>query len=240
MSPGIGHRPARVGTETARIVIVEQRTRGCGLLGSILEVAGHPAETTADSFSAQDLLLRNHVDLLLVDVDATGSDPATLIDQFRYRSATTALVLVTESDDVEPKVAALRAGADDYITKPFHPSELVARLEAILRRLPCGTGRELRYAGLSVDLDRLIVTRDEQRVTLTPNELRLAILLLENAERVVSRSQILDRVWQYNFKGESLIIEKVVSNLRKKIDRESEPLIQTIRGFGYTLRRAHH
>nr|WP_275691515.1 winged helix-turn-helix domain-containing protein [Mycolicibacterium sphagni] len=75
---------------------------------------------------------------------------------------------------------------------------------------------------------------------MTPNELRLAILLLENAERVVSRSQILDRVWQYNFKGESLIIEKVVSNLRKKIDRESEPLIQTIRGFGYTLRRAHH
>lgn len=91
---------------------------------------------------------------------------------------------------------------------------------------------------MRVDLDRLIVTRDDQQLTLTPTELRLLILLLENAERVVSKSQILDQVWQYDFNGESLIVEKVVSNLRKKVDRGSDPLIQTIRGFGYSVRRA--
>ena len=95
----------------------------------------------------------------------------------------------------------------------------------------------MTYADLTVDLGRLTVDRGGKPVTLTPTELRLLLYLMRNAERVVSRSQILDQVWQYDFRGEGVVVEKVVSNLRKKIDVGGEPLIHTVRGFGYTLRR---
>lgn len=223
----------------ANILVVDANAGGHGLLGSILELAGHTVVSSDTTTDTQALLSRNRIDLALIDID-TGGDTLELLDGVRRHSPATAVIVLTESDDLQRKVGALWSGADDYITKPIHPTELLARVGAILRRSQGNCVRELSYAGLNVDLDRLIVTRDSRPVTLTPTELRLLILLLENAERVVSRGQILDQVWQYEFTGESLIVEKVVSNLRKKVDRGAEPLIQTIRGFGYTLRRPAH
>lgn len=224
---------------TANVLVVESNDGGRGLLTSILELAGHTVVSSDATARTQVMLSRNRIDLALIDIDTEG-DTVKLLDGVRRHSPATAVIVLTESDDLQRKIGALWSGADDYITKPIHPTELIARVGAILRRTKGSCVRELSYAGLNVDLDRLIVTRDGRPVTLTPTELRLLILLLENAERVVSRGQILDQVWQCEFTGESLIVEKVVSNLRKKVDRGAEPLIQTIRGFGYALRRAAH
>ena len=222
----------------AAILVVEADNGASGGLESRLHDAGHRVVTATADCHTPSLLARNHIDLVLADVDATAGGGMELLDMVRLHDPSIAVILVARHDEIERKVAALRAGADDYIIRPFHPAELLARAEAVLRRSQRGLPRELSYGGLRVDLDRLIVTRDGREVTLTPTELRLAILLLENAEHVVSKGQILDQVWQYDFQGESLIVEKVVSNLRKKVDNGDRPLIQTVRGFGYTLRRA--
>lgn len=226
-------------TASATILVIEADLDGRGHLADILGRAGHCVVPGRPCSYRNDLLSHRHFDLVIADIDATPATSTDLLDTVRREAPTTAVIILTENDDVWHKIDALRSGADDFITKPCHPSELAARVEAVVRRLHSGVAaRELSYAGLRVDLDRLIVTRDDQHLTLTPTELRLLILLLENAERVVSKSQILDQVWQYDFNGESLIVEKVVSNLRKKVDRGSDPLIQTIRGFGYSVRRA--
>ncbi|MEN4479496.1 response regulator transcription factor [Mycolicibacterium cosmeticum] len=187
--------------------------------------------------NAVSVLSTHQIDLALVDIGLPDVDGITLIPRIHQQSPMTGIILLTARNDIESKVGALRGGADDYVTKPFHPTEVVARVEAVWRRSHDGDGERLSYGDLVVDLQRLIVERGGQVVTLTPTELRLLVYLLRNAERVVSRSQILDQVWQYSFQGEGVVVEKVVSNLRKKIDTNGEPLIQTVRGFGYTLRR---
>ena len=222
----------------ATILVLEAASGERGALANSVAHAGHRVVSARAGSCASGLLASNQIDLVLADIDGASGAGAELLQVVRLHDPGVAVILVAESDDVEHKVTALRSGADDYIIKPFHPGELLARVEAVLRRSQRGLPRELSYCGLRVDLDRLIVTRDGREVTLTPTELRLVILLLENAEHVVSKGQILDQVWQYDFHGESLIVEKVVSNLRKKVDNGDRPLIQTVRGFGYTLRRA--
>ncbi|HEY4826658.1 MAG TPA: response regulator transcription factor, partial [Solirubrobacteraceae bacterium] len=150
------------------------------------------------------------------------------------------VIFLTARDAVEDKIAGLTVGGDDYIAKPFSLDELVARVRAMVRRNHLATRREesgvLRYADLVLDEDRLEVSRGSRLISLTPTEFRLLRFLMLNAGRVLSKAQILDHVWQYDFGGDGNVVETFISYLRRKIDVEEPPLIQTVRGFGYTLR----
>ena len=129
-------------------------------------------------------------------------------------------------------------GGDDYVTKPFSLEELVARVRAVLRRSrESEPASRLRYEDLELDEDTMRVTRGDRQVKLSPTEFKLLRYLLLNRERVVSKSQILDHVWQYDFDGNASVVENYISYLRKKIDEGSAPLLHTVRGFGYVLRR---
>ena len=149
------------------------------------------------------------------------------------------VLFLTARDSTEDRVHGLTLGADDYVGKPFSLEELVARVRAVLRRTRGGQedGAVVRYADLELDEDAHEVMRGDRVIQLTPTEFNLLRYLLANAGRVVSKAQILDHVWRYDFGGDSSVVETYISYLRKKVDGGGEdPLIQTVRGFGYSLR----
>jgi two-component system OmpR family response regulator len=149
------------------------------------------------------------------------------------------VIFLTARDSTEDKIAGLTIGGDDYLTKPFSLDELIARVRAIVRRIDVGrseaSGR-LQFADLVLDEDTLQVRRGERPIALTPTEFRLLRFLLLNSGHVLSKAQILDHVWQYDFGGDGNVVETFISYLRKKVDAQGDPLIHTIRGFGYSLR----
>jgi two-component system OmpR family response regulator len=149
------------------------------------------------------------------------------------------VVFLTARDGTEDKVNGLTLGGDDYVTKPFSIEELVARIRAVLRRTrgtDVGGSARLTFADLEMDEDTREVWRGDMRVELTATEFKLLRYLLMNARRVLSKSQILDHVWEYDFDGDANVVETYISYLRKKIDRVEPRLIHTVRGVGYTLR----
>ena len=148
------------------------------------------------------------------------------------------VVFLTARDSTEEKVKGLTVGGDDYVTKPFSLEELVARVRAVLRRTGNDTkeSARLEFADLELDDDTHEVWRGSQRIELTPTEYKLLRYLMLNARRALSKAQILDHVWEYDFDGDANVVETYISYLRKKIDRTGPPLIHTIRGVGYTLR----
>lgn len=221
------------------VLIVDDDAGICDLLECVLELSGYAVTRAGSGAEAVAAAAATPVDLALIDLGLPDMDGARLIPRIREYHAAAGIILLTARNDIESKVDALRGGADDYVTKPFHPTEVLARIEAVLRRSRGGDSDDecVTYADVTVDMQRLTVERGQRAVALTPTELRLLVYLMRNAERVVSRGQILDQVWQYDFRGEGMVVEKVVSNLRKKIDADGEPLIHTVRGFGYSLRR---
>jgi two-component system, OmpR family, response regulator len=147
------------------------------------------------------------------------------------------VLFLTARDAVDDKVRGLTLGGDDYVTKPFSLEEVVARIQVILRRQGiAGAGSKLALADLEMDDDAHIVRRAGHTIDLSPTEYNLLRFLLVNAGKVLSRNQILDHVWQYDFGGHATVVETYISYLRKKIDTLGDPLIQTVRGVGYTLR----
>ena len=150
------------------------------------------------------------------------------------------VIFLTARDATEDKIQGLTIGGDDYLTKPFSLDELVARVRAIVRRASGaaqqGVSGRLQFADLVLDEDKLEVYRGKRRISLTPTEFRLLRFLLLNSGRVLSKAQILDHVWDYDFGGDGNVVETFISYLRKKVDADGEPLIHTVRGFGYSLR----
>jgi two-component system OmpR family response regulator len=148
------------------------------------------------------------------------------------------VIFLTARDATEDKIAGLTIGGDDYLTKPFSLDELVARVRAIVRRTtaPQEASGRLQFADLVLDEDTLEVYRGDRLIALTPTEFRLLRFLLLNSGRVMSKAQILDHVWEYDFGGGGNVVETFISYLRKKVDADGDPLIHTARGFGYSLR----
>jgi two-component system, OmpR family, response regulator len=181
-------------------------------------------------------------ELVILDVTMPDIDGLEVVQRMRADSLWTPVIFLTARDSTEDKIAGLTVGGDDYLAKPFSLDELIARVRAILRRnnpsaRPASSG-VLRYADLVLDEDRLEVSRRARPISLTPTEFRLLRYLMLNAGRVLSKSQILDHVWEYDFGGDGNVVETFISYLRKKVDVEEPALIQTVRGFGYTLRLA--
>ncbi len=207
------------------------------LLGAALRFEGFTVDTAATGGEALTLASQARHDLVLLDVmlpDVTGTE---VCRRLRAQGVGIPVLFLTARDATEDKVCGLTVGGDDYVTKPFSLDELVARIHAVLRRTSPGAddGR-LVFTDLEMDEETHEVWRQGALVELTATEFNLLRYLLENARRVLSKSEILDHVWNYDFEGDPNIVETYISYLRKKVDCFEPTLIHTIRGVGYSLR----
>jgi two-component system, OmpR family, response regulator len=228
------------GGRPTRILVVDDEPNICALLSATLRLtdydvrvanAGHEALVAAEEFLP---------DLVVLDVMLPDLDGFQVAQRLRAGGRPVPVLFLTARDSVEDRVAGLTVGGDDYVTKPFSLEEVVLRIRAILRRSTRlghpADGAVLRYADLEMDEDAHEVRRAGRLVELSPTEFNLLRYLLTNAGRVVSKAQILDRVWSYDFGGDGRIVESYVYYLRRKIDKAGPPLIHTVRGVGYALR----
>jgi len=225
-----------------RILVVDDDPGIGELLVSALDFAGFQVQAVTDVAAALRVITAGEVDALVLDVMLPGIDGFDLVHLLRSKGEQVPVLLLTARDAVEDRVRGLRLGADDYVTKPFSVVEVVARLEALLRRSRTGdaTGRQpddaLRLGDLELNEAVHHVRRGGELIQLSPTEFRLLRYLLLNSGRVVSKAQILQHVWQYDFGGDSGVVERFVSNLRRKVDHGRLPMIHTVRGFGYSIR----
>jgi two-component system OmpR family response regulator len=220
-----------------RVLVVDDEENITFLLESALHHFGFEVAVAATGRDALASVDRFAPDVVLLDVMLPDLDGFEVVKRMRLDGRKVPVLFLTARDAVDDKVRGLTLGGDDYVTKPFSLEEVVARLRAILRRQGVGaTPPKLVLADLEMDDEAHVVRRAGQAVDLTPTEYNLLRFLLVNAGRVLSRNQILDHVWQYDFGGRATVVETYVSYLRKKVDRLGPPLIHTVRGVGYTMR----
>lgn len=222
----------------ARLLVVEDEPNIRELLATSLRFAGFEVATAADGATALALAEQFGPDLVVLDVMLPDLDGFEVTRRLRDQGRQQPIVFVTARDSVGDKVQGLTVGGDDYVTKPFSLEEVIARIRAVLRRTrgPADDSATLRFHDLELDEDSHEVRRRGKVIELSPTEFKLLRYLMLNPNRVLSKSQILDHVWDYDFRGESGIVESYISYLRRKIDGEGPPLIQTKRGVGYVLR----
>ncbi|MHB8682184.1 MAG: response regulator transcription factor [Acidimicrobiales bacterium] len=223
-----------------RILVVDDEPYITDLLGAALRFEGFDVDVAATGTEAITAATRSRPDLVLLDVMLPDIEGTEVCRRLRAEGVTTPVLFLTARDATEDKVAGLTVGGDDYVTKPFSLDELVARIHAVLRRaglarIEVAEGR-LTYADLTMDEDTHEVWRQGSLVELTATEFNLLHYLLSNARRVLSKADILDHVWRYDFDGDPNIVETYISYLRKKVDCYDPPLIHTMRGVGYSLR----
>jgi two-component system, OmpR family, response regulator len=222
-----------------RILVVDDEPSIVDAVATALRYEGYEVHEAATGREALDVVARYEPDLVVLDWMLPDIDGVEVGRRLRAQGFKTAVLFLTAKDATENKVEALRAGGDDYVTKPFSLAELVARTQAILRRtageLP---GDVLRFADLLLDEARHEVFRGETAIELTATEFSLLRYLMLNPRRVLSKSQILQNVWRYDFGGNSNVVETYVSYLRRKLDTAGPPLIKTVRQAGYMLEAA--
>ncbi|WP_137120670.1 response regulator transcription factor [Segeticoccus rhizosphaerae] len=227
-------------TPEARLLVVEDEPNIRELLATSLRFAGFEVEVAADGNSALTRAAELQPDLVVLDVMLPDMDGFTVTRRLRERGRALPIVFVTARDSIDDKIKGLTVGGDDYVTKPFSLEEVVARIRAVLRRTrqeePEGGDATLRFADLELDEDSHEVRRGGRVVEMSPTEFKLLRYLMLNPNRVLSKTQILDHVWDYDFRGESGIVESYISYLRRKLDVDGPSLIQTRRGVGYVLR----
>jgi len=219
------------------ILVVDDEENISFLVASALRLDGFSTVTAATGRDALACLEEARPALVVLDVMLPDLDGFEVLRRMREAGHRQPVIFLTARDATEDRVRGLTVGGDDYVLKPFAIEELMARVHVVLRR----SGQDarssvLRYADLEMDDDAHRVTRAGKPVSLSPTEYKLLRYLLANAGRVLSRSQILDHVWEYDFGGESSVVETFISYLRRKVDAEGPRLIQTVRGVGYCLR----
>ncbi len=224
----------------ASVLVVDDEENITYLLGTALRHFGFDVETAASGREALAKGADLRPELILLDVMLPDLDGFEVCRRLRDAGLQMPVLFLTARDATEDKVRGLTLGGDDYVTKPFSLEEVVARVRAILRRAGRAGADEptLAYEDLVMDDDAHQVRRAGELIDLSPTEYKLLRYLLANAGRVLSKAQILDHVWEYDFGGEATVVETYISYLRKKIDRSGPSLIQTIRGIGYALRTA--
>ncbi|MET9245389.1 response regulator transcription factor [Nonomuraea sp. NPDC003709] len=223
----------------AKVLVVDDEPNIRELLSEALELNGFAVRTASDGRQALAEVARERPDIIVLDVMMPGVDGFAVARKLREAGDSPMMLFLTARDTVSDRIAGLTAGGDDYVTKPFSLEEVVLRLRAIMRRTrPVEEQADdgvLRYADLELDEQAHSVRRSGRPIHLSPTEFSLLRYLMINAERVVSKAQILDRVWDFDFEGESRIVESYISYLRRKIDADGPPLIHTLRGVGYRL-----
>jgi two-component system OmpR family response regulator len=220
-----------------RLLLVDDEDNLRSMLEAALRYEGFEVHAATDGRSALDAVDAASPDLIVLDVMLPDLDGFEVCRRLRNDGVRTPVLFLTARDATDDKVRGLTLGGDDYLVKPFSLDELVARIDAVLRRSGLArTGAVLRCADLELDDDAHVVRRGGQEIALSPTEYNLLRFLLANQGRVLSKPQILDHVWQYDFGGDGGVVETYIGYLRKKIDTVDPRLIQTVRGFGYALR----
>lgn len=224
----------------ARLLVVDDEPNIRDLLASSLRFAGFEVFSASDGTSGYKLAVEEHPDLIVLDVMMPDMDGFTVTRRLREAGITTPVLFLTARDDMRDKLQGLTVGGDDYVTKPFGLEEVVARIRAILRRTMPATEDDglLRVGDLVLDEDAHEVRRGDIDIDLSPTEFKLLRYLMLNEGRVVSKMQILDHVWEYDWDGEAAIVESYISYLRRKlaVTENTTDLIHTKRGVGYILR----
>jgi two-component system OmpR family response regulator len=221
-----------------RLLVVDDEPDITDLLSMALRHEGFAVKTAATGRAAVTAAGEFKPALMILDVMLPDIDGLQVLRRVAAAGFRVPIIFLTARDATEDKIHGLTVGGDDYVTKPFSIEELVARVRAVLRRngdLPL-TSNKLRAADLELDDDAHQVTRAGEQVDLTPTEYRLLRFLLVNAGRALSRGQIMDHVWEYDFGGDAGNLETYISYLRRKVDSREPQLIHTVRGFGYVLR----
>ena len=221
-----------------RLLIVEDDRDSADYLVNAFREAGHVADRAADGEEGLTLAENGNYDVLIVDRMLPKRDGLSMIGVLRERGLTTPVLILSALGQVDDRVKGLRAGGDDYLPKPYSFAELLARIEALSRRRG-GRSEETTYRVADLELDRLShrVTRAGQEILLQPREFRLLEYLVKHAGQVVTRTMLLENVWDYHFDPQTNVIDVHVSRLRGKIDKGFEPqLLHTIRGAGYMIR----
>ncbi len=222
-----------------RILVVEDEPAISELIAAVLRYEGFEVVTAATGNDGVRATRAERPDLILLDVMLPDDDGFRVQERLNAERDGTPIIFLTARDTPADKVRGLTHGADDYITKPFNVDELVARVRAVLRRsgrAGDAEGGVLRFADLVLDEDGREVRRGTTRIDLTPTEYNLLHYLLLNAKRVLTKAQILDHVWHYDFDGDAGVVETYVFYLRRKLDAHGPSLIHTVRGVGYCLR----
>jgi two-component system OmpR family response regulator len=223
-----------------RILVVDDETSISDLISTSLRFVGFDVRTAATGSQALAVAEEFKPHAIILDVMLPDQDGFEVCRQIRNEGVNVGVLFLTAKDGMEDKVAGLTIGGDDYMTKPFSLEELVARLRALLRRIGAvemdHDDEKIRFADLELDEATHEVRRAGNLLDLSPTEFLLTRYLLINSDRVVSKAQILDHVWEYDFRGDAGIVETYISYLRKKIDIYEPALIHTVRGVGYRLR----
>ena len=225
-----------------RVLVVDDEVNIAELLAMALRYEGWEVQMAHTGTDAVTGATAFRPDAIVLDIMLPDVDGLEVLRRVRARTPEVPVLFLTARDAVEDRVAGLTAGGDDYVTKPFSLEEVVARLRGLMRRAGTAAqaeGRHLLVVGdLTLDEDSREVHRGGDEITLTATEFELLRFLMRNPRRVLSKAQILDRVWQYDFGGQANVVELYISYLRKKIDAGRVPMIHTMRGAGYVLKPA--
>ncbi len=220
-----------------RLLIIEDDATVADYIVKGLKESGYGVDHAKDGQAGLDLALSENYDLLIVDRMLPYLDGLSIIQQVREADIKSPVLILSALGDVDDRVKGLKAGSDDYLTKPFAFAELLARVEALLRRHETSvTQTRLKVADLEMDLLAHKVTREGKSLNLQPREYRLLEYLMKHAGQVVTRTMLLENVWDYHFDPQTNVIDVHISRLRQKIDKDFErPLLSTVRGAGYML-----
>lgn len=237
-----GTRLHRADGSAVRVVVVDDESALSDLLTMALRYEGWDVRSASDGRSAISLVREFRPDVVVLDIMLPDIDGLQVLKRLRADGKDTPILFLTAKDSLDDRIAGLTAGGDDYVTKPFSLEELVARLRGLIRRstavLADSSDPLLRVGDLVLDEESYEVHRGDRQIELTATEFELLRFLMRNPRRVMSRVQILDRVWSYDFGGRSSIVEIYISYLRKKIDAGEVPMIHTVRGVGYLIKAA--
>ncbi len=224
-----------------RVLTVDDERSITELLGMALRYEGWDVTTAASGLAAVQAARETRPDVIVLDMMLPDFDGLEVMRRVRTEQPDVPVIFLTARDAVDDRIQGLTAGGDDYVTKPFSLEELVARLRGILRRSGATLARpssQLVVGDLSLDEDSHEVTRAGEEIHLTATEFELLRFLMRNPRRVLSKAQILDRVWNYDFGGQAIVVELYIYYLRKKVDAGRDPMIHTLRGAGYVLKPA--
>jgi two-component system OmpR family response regulator len=226
-------------TPEARLLVVDDEPNIVDLLATSLRYAGFEVATASDGATAVALASTFCPDLIVLDVMMPRMDGFTVVRRLRQDGVNVPVVFLTARDATEDKVTGLTIGGDDYVTKPFSLEEVIARVRAVLRRGAGVPGEQPRlcFADITIDEETHEVWKGDTLVPLSPTEFKLLCYFVQNAGRVLSKTQILDHVWNYDFNGDANVVESYVSYLRRKVDTTEPRLLHTLRGVGYVLRQ---
>jgi two-component system, OmpR family, response regulator len=224
--------------ENVRVLVVDDEPSIVDVISMALRHNGFSVEAAANGKQALDQVRRWHPHVMVLDVMLPDMDGFEVAQRLSAEHAGVPILFLSARDTTADKVRGLTTGGDDYVTKPFSLEELLARLRIILRRTGAlgESSSQLRFADLELDEDTFEVTRAGRPIELTATEFRLLRYLMLNPRRVLTRGQLLDHVWSYDFGGDARVLETYISYLRKKIDADGPPLLHTVRGVGYSLR----